>query len=124
MVYLFNTNLENKKKVKTALKNIYGIGEKLACQICDKIGISDSLRIKQLTNFQLEKLAVLINQNNLLGPELKQQKRKNIQRLIKIASYRGFRHTEGLPCRGQRTHGNARTARRIKTIILPSRLGG
>lgn len=114
MVYLFNTSLENKKKVKTALKNIYGIGVKLSCQICDKIGISDKIRIKQLTNAQIEKLAVLINQKNLVGPELKQQKRKNIHRLIKIGSYKGFRHTENLPCRGQRTHGNAQTVRKTK----------
>lgn len=114
MVYLFNTNLENKKKVKVALKNIYGLGNKQASFICDEIGISDSLKIKQLTNFQLERLAVILNQKTILGPELKQQKRKNIQRLVKIASYRGFRHTEGLPCRGQRTHGNASTSRRLK----------
>jgi small subunit ribosomal protein S13 len=116
MIYIFNTNLESKKTVKVALKNIYGIGDKIACQICDKIGISRSLRVKQLTNIQTEKLAVLINQKNLLGAELKQQRRKNVQRLIKVACYRGFRHTESLPCRGQRTHGNAQTARRIKTI--------
>lgn len=120
MVYFFNTNLENNKKIKIALKNIYGIGEKLSCQICDKIGISDQIRVKQLTNIQLEKIALLINQSILVGTDLKQQKQKNIHRLIKIASYRGFRHTESLPCRGQRTHGNAKTTRKTKISYLPS----
>lgn len=117
MVYLLNTNLENEKKVKIALKNIKGIGSKLACQICDAIGISDSVRINQLNNLQIEKLAMILNQKNLLGAELKRQNRKNIERLIKIACYRGFRHTEGLPCRGQRTHGNSRTTRRLKMVF-------
>jgi small subunit ribosomal protein S13 len=119
MVYFFNTNLENNKKVKIALTNIYGIGKKLSCQICDKIGISDQIRVKQLTNAQLEKLAILINQKVIVGSDLKQQKRKNINRLIKIASYKGFRHTESLPCRGQRTHGNAQTVRKTKITFLP-----
>ena len=87
MVYFFNTNLENNKKIKIALKSIYGIGEKLSCQFCDKIGISDQIRVKQLTNIQLEKLAVLINQNVLVGTELRQQKQKNIHRLVSIPRY-------------------------------------
>lgn len=120
MIYFFNTNFENNKKVKMALKNIYGIGNKLSCQICDEIGISDQIRVKQLTNLQLEKLAIFINQKMKVGSVLKQQKRKNINRLIKIASYRGFRHTESLPCRGQRTHGNARTVRKTKIIFYTS----
>lgn len=114
MVYLQNTNLNNKKKVEVALTSIYGIGLKVAEDICTKLGIGNSVRIKQLTNTQLEKLTNILSQSKSIGLELKQQKRKNIQRLVKIASYRGFRHTEGLPSRGQRTHGNARTARKIK----------
>lgn len=117
MVYIFSTNLENRKKVEVALQGIYGIGSKQAFDICAQLGISHSIRIKQLTTTQLEKLTNLIGQNKVLGIELKQQKRKNIQRLVKIACYRGFRHTEGLPCRGQRTHGNGRTARKMKSKV-------
>lgn len=117
MVYIFNTNLENKKKVEVALQSIYGIGSKLALDICAKLGVSHTIRIKQLTTTQLEKLTNLISQNTVLGVELKQQKRKNVRRLVKIACYRGFRHTEGLPSRGQRTHGNGRTARKMKSKL-------
>ena len=35
----------------------------------------------------------------------------DIKRLIEIGSYRGMRHRRNLPCRGQRTHTNARTRR-------------
>ena len=38
--------------------------------------------------------------------------KENIDLEKKIRSYRGLRHIEGLPCRGQRTHTNGLTARK------------
>jgi small subunit ribosomal protein S13 len=114
MAYISNTNLKNDQKVRIALCSIYGIGKMLSYQICDELGISDSIKIKQLSNFQLDQLAFYINQNYCTHFQLKREIRNDMQRLVKIASYRGFRHTEGLPSRGQRTHGNAQTARKLK----------
>ena len=119
MVYLLNTNLNNKKKVSTALCDIYGLGKFQSKQICIQLGISENLRIKQLTGFQLEQLTQLITQDYNIGIDLKRSVQQNIQRLIKIASYRGFRHIEGLSVRGQRTHGNCRTVRKLKLNFLP-----
>lgn len=76
MIYLFNTNIENQKKVKTALINIYGIGKQVAQHICDQTGITEDIRINQLTNKQIEKLANYIGQKIIIGPELKQYKKK------------------------------------------------
>ena len=73
------------------------------------------MRLKQLTGLQIEQLTQIISQNYDIGLEIKRSTRKNIQRLIKTASYRGFRHIEGLPVRGQRTHGNSRTVRKLKS---------
>lgn len=118
MVYLLNTNLSNKKKVSLALCDIYGLGKFQSKQICIQLGISENLRIKQLTGFQLEQLTQLITQDYNIGIDLRRSVQQNIQRLVKIASYRGFRHTEGLTVRGQRTHGNSRTVRKLKLNIL------
>lgn len=115
MVYILNTNLNNKKKIYIALSEIYGLGMHHSLQICDQLGISPNLRLKQLTGLQLEQLTQIISQNYDTGLEIKRSTIKNIQRLIKTASYRGFRHIEGLPVRGQRTHGNSRTARKLKS---------
>lgn len=114
MLYVLNTNLNNKKKLFIALTDIYGLGKHTSSQICDLLGISLDRRLKQLSGLQLEHLTQLVNQNYNIGSEIKRSTIKNIQRLIKIASYRGFRHTQGLPVRGQRTHGNSRTIRRTK----------
>ena len=120
MVYLLNTPLNNRKKVSGALCDIYGLGKFQSKQICIQSGISETDRIKQLTGFQLEQLTQLITQEYNIGIDLKRTVQQNIQRLVKIASYRGFRHTEGLSVRGQRTHGNCRTVRKLKSIVLPT----
>ena len=114
MLYVLNTNLNSKKKLFIALTEIYGLGKHHAYQICDSLGVSVNRRLKQLSSLQLEQLTQVVNQNYHIGSEIKRSTMKNIQRLIKIASYRGFRHTEGLPVRGQRTHGNSRTRRKLK----------
>lgn len=114
MVYILNTNLKNEKKVHVALKQIYGIGKTLSYQICDQLGFSPSVKLNQLTESQIEQISQLINQNYHIGGELKQDTIKNVQRLVRIANYRGFRHNQALPLRGQRTHTNARTTRRVK----------
>ena len=118
MVYILNTNLKNKKRINIALSDIFGLGKNLSKQICDQLGISTQLKVKQLTNIQLELLTQIINQNYNISLDLKRNITKNIQRLVRIASYRGFRHTEGLSVRGQRTHGNARTCRKLKHNVL------
>ena len=114
MVYILNTNLKNNKKVTSALCEIYGIGKSLSLQICDSLGFSEEYKIKSLTNFQIQQLSQTITQNFLISGDLRRDTRNNKQRLVSIGCYRGFRHNMGLPVRGQRTHGNARTARRMK----------
>lgn len=114
MPYILNTNIKNDKKVVFGLQKIFGLGEKTCKQIIHNLGLSNSVKIKNCTNLQLEKIIQSINHNVIFGVESKQLKKKNIQRLISIASFRGFRHRQGLPTRGQRTHGNAKTQRKFK----------
>lgn len=118
MIYLFHTNLQPNKTVNKALEKIHGIGRKQSQQICNQLGISNQIRINQLSNNQLEKLTNLVNTNYQIGSDLARVRKNNITRLVRIASYRGFRHTEGLPVRGQRTHGNSKTCRKFKKPIL------
>lgn len=114
MVYVLNTNLNTKKKLQSALTDIYGLGTHTSSQICDLLGVSGNRRLKQLSSSQIEQLTQLVNQNYNIGSEIKRSTLKNIQRFIKIGCYRGFRHTEGLPVRGQRTHGNSNTRRKLR----------
>lgn len=114
MVYILNTNLKNNKRVFVALCEIYGIGKILSIKICDFLGFSEKYKVSHLTNFQIQQLSQIITQNFLIGGDKKRDLRNNKNRLKFIGCYRGFRHNIGLPVRGQRTHGNARTARRMR----------
>lgn len=118
MIYFLNTHLPDKKKVYIALTQIYGLGLYQSMQICDELGIGKQKRILQLNPSELEALANIITQHYETGTEVRRSNLQNIQRLIKIGAYRGFRHTEGLPVRGQKTHGNSRTTRKLKMLAL------
>ena len=111
MASILNTYLKEEKQLNIALCGIFGIGKNLSKQICDQLGVNETLCLNKLTESQIEQISQILNQNYCVGVELKQKTRQTLQRLIRIASYRGFRHIQGLPTRGQRTHTNARNAR-------------
>lgn len=113
MVYFLNTNINQAKKTSVALCQVYGIGKTLSSKICNLLGLNENVKLNQLSDAQIEKISQLINENFYFGTELKQSLYKQKTRLVKISSYRGFRHKLGLPSRGQRTHTNANNARKL-----------
>jgi len=48
----------------------------------------------------------------IIGKRLNRQKKHDILTLIKKKCYRGTRHRNKLPVRGQRTHSNAKSQKR------------
>lgn len=117
MLYLLETKLSENKPVFFALTQVYGIGQTTSYQICKKLGFSLNLKIKDLTQEQTVEILKLIDSLNLvLNNELKKLKSLSIKNLISIKSYRGLRRMRGLPVRGQRTHTNAKSARKNKRL--------
>jgi len=113
MVYIFDTELSENKSIHHALKQIYGVGKKRSLFICKTLGFSNNFKVKDLSKDQITELLKIIDILNLtLASDLKRLKFLSIKNLISIKSYRGFRRNQGLPLRGQRTHTNARTARK------------
>jgi small subunit ribosomal protein S13 len=111
MVYFLNTNISENKNINIALKQVFGIGKALSCKICQRLGLSENIKLSKLNFRQMEKISILIN-NFYFGNSYKQIIQKQKQRLVKISSYRGFRFKQKLPARGQRTHTNAKTAKK------------
>lgn len=70
------------------------------------------IKIKELTKYQIDQIEQMIDQDHVVHWELKRGERADIERFISISRYRGIRHQDGLPLRGQRTHTNARTCRK------------
>lgn len=115
MIYLIESNIPDNKSVFFALTHIYGIGNSYALLICKKLGFSENFKVKNLSKDQITQLLNLIESLNIeLASDLKKSKLLNKKKLITIKSYRGLRRNQGLPVRGQRTHTNSQTARRIR----------
>ena len=115
MVYLFESKLPESKLVYYGLTSIYGIGKNRSFLICKKVGLSLNLKIKDLSFSQINQISKVIELSGyVLANDLKRIILLSKQRLISIKSYRGLRRKKGFPVRGQRTHTNAKTAKKIR----------
>lgn len=116
MLRLVGVDLPVDKRIEVALTYVYGIGPKISQIILTKTKIDGNLRAKELSAVDVAKLQKAIEEFKVEG-DLRKEIRENVQRLKRIGSYRGSRHSAGLPTRGQRTRTNARTLRgKRKTI--------
>ncbi len=123
MAYILSTILKPKKRVRAALRDLFGIGCQRSQHVCDSLGVTDKATVAQLSASRLDKLSALISQLFIVGTELQQAVARRRGRLSTIGSYRGFRHVLALPSRGGRTHGNARTTRRLGGRVKVSQTG-
>lgn len=97
------------KRMEVGLTYIYGIGRNVAGKILKEAGIDPNLKSKDLTEQEIAKIREIIEKNYMVEGDLRREVQSNIKRLIEISCYRGIRHRQGLPLRGQKTRSNART---------------
>lgn len=115
MIYLFEAKLYENQSIIFALDSIYGIGINQSMKICKKLGFAVNLKIKNLSENQTKRLIKLIEISNLIiTNDLRKFENLLLKNLVSIKSYKGLRKIKGLPVRGQRTHTNSKTARKIK----------
>jgi small subunit ribosomal protein S13 len=117
MARISGVDLPRDKKVDVGLAYIYGIGRHNATDIVQKAGIDPSLRIRDLSDADVNRLRQVIERDYKVEGALRTEVAMNIKRLMDIGSYRGIRHRRGLPVRGQRTHTNARTKKGPRRAI-------
>lgn len=109
--------IPDQKQVWVSLTYIHGIGPRTARDILKKANVDETTRVKNLTDAEIGRIQEVINNDLLVEGELQRLVSGNIKRLKDIKSYRGLRHTQGLPSRGQRTKTNARTRRGKKVTV-------
>lgn len=115
MVYLFESKVPENKSVLFALTYIYGINKSNSLVICKKLGFAKNVKIKSLSKEQINKLIKTVDALNIIvASDLKKIKLLCNKKRTSIKSYKGLRRLQGLPIRGQRTHTNAKTSRKIK----------
>jgi len=110
-------DLPREKRVEIGLTYIYGIGLARSQEILAKTGVNPDTRIKDLSDEDLISLRSFIEKNYQVEGDLKRLETMNIKRLIDIGTYRGRRHNQGLPVRGQRTRTNGRTRRGRRVTV-------
>lgn len=108
MARIAGINIPDQKHTVIALTAIYGIGKTRAKEICAATGIAEDVKIRELSEEQIEKLREEVGKFTVEG-DLRREVTLSIKRLLDLGCYRGLRHRRSLPVRGQRTKTNART---------------
>ena len=105
------------KQIWVALTYVYGIGPKTAEDLLVAAKVERTVRTRDLTDAEIARIQERINEELTVEGELQRIVSANIKRLKDIKAYRGLRHAQNLPCRGQRTKTNARTRRGRKVTV-------
>ena len=121
MARIAGVDLPRQKRVEIALTYIYGIGVSRSNKILAKAGIERSVRVKDLSEEESNRIAKIIDSEGGVEGDLRKEISMNIKRLMEIGSYRGMRHRRNLPVRGQRTHTNARTRKGPRRAMIKAK---
>ena len=116
-IRLVGVDLPQNKRGEIALTYIYGIGRSSSAKILDKAGISRDLKVSEWSDDQAAKIREIIGAEFKVEGDLRSEIQMNIKRLMDIGCYRGVRHRNGLPVRGQSTKNNARTRKGKKKTV-------
>ncbi len=117
MARISGVDIPREKQVSISLTYIFGIGRKIAIDICDATGIASTTRVRDLTEDEVAKLRSFIDAEVQVEGDLRREVSQDIKRKMEIGCYQGLRHRRGLPVRGQRTHTNARTRKGPKKTV-------
>ena len=118
MARIAGIELPRAKRLDIALTYIYGIGRTTALQILDTTGVDWTKSTDDLSAEEVNEIRKEIETNHKVEGDLRREVTANIKRLMDIGCYRGLRHRRGLPCRGQRTHTNARTRKGPRRSVV------
>lgn len=117
MARIAGIDLPRDKRVEIALTYIFGIGLSRSQEILARTGVNPDTRVRDLSDEQVASLRSFIETNYQVEGDLRRLESMNIKRLVDIGTYRGRRHRQGLPVRGQRTRTNARTRRGRRVTV-------
>lgn len=117
MARISGVDLPREKRVEIGITYIYGIGLSSAKRILAEANVDPDTRVRDLTDDEVKRISAVINDTQVVEGDLRREIALNIKRLKEIGCYRGKRHRQGLPCRGQKTKTNARTRKGPKKTV-------
>ncbi len=117
MARISGVDIPREKRLEISLTYIFGIGRSISKQICVEVGLDPDTRVRNLTDDEVNRIRVYVDQNVKVEGDLRREVSQDIKRKMEIGCYQGLRHRRGLPVRGQRTHTNARTRKGPKKTV-------
>ncbi len=130
IIRIMQKDIEGGMKLYPGLTKIKGISWSLSNAVCKNLGFDKNRKIESLSESEIKKLEEFLKNpvlpeylknrqkdfetgksEHLVGSNLELRKEFDIKRLKKIKSYKGYRHSAGLPVRGQRTRAHFRKNR-------------
>ena len=117
MARISGVDLPREKRVEIGLTYIYGIGLASSQRILKDANVDPDTRVRDLTDDEVKRISEVINETQMVEGDLRREVALNIKRLQEIGCYRGKRHRQGLPVRGQKTKTNARTCKGPKKTV-------
>ena len=130
LVRISSVDIDGNKRLCYGLHKIKGVSFSFANAVCQLSGIDKFKKVGELSDAEINKLNDIFENpeknkvptwmfnrrkdyetgenKHLLSADLDFTKGNDIRRIRKIKSYKGMRHSAGLPVRGQRTRGNFR----------------
>ena len=117
MARISGVDIPREKRLEISLTYIFGVGRSTAQQVCEATGIDPNTRVRDLTDEEVNRIRVYVDQNLRVEGDLRRDVAQDIKRKIEIGCYQGLRHRKGLPVHGQRTHTNARTRKGPKKTV-------
>lgn len=121
MARISGREVPNHKVVMISLTYVFGIGRKTAMDICEALKIDPNIKMGDVSEDDLAKIRAYIDKNYKVEGDLRTERAMNIKRLIDIGCYRGIRHKNKLPVRGQRTQVNARSHKGARANSIGSK---
>lgn len=134
IIRVVETNIDGGKPVRVAIRRIPGISFMLSNAIATVSGLGDK-KVEALSQEEMKKLIDVIQNpekysipvwmlnrrrdpikgtdRHIVASSLDFLKRMDINEMKKLRTYKGVRHSFGLPVRGQRTRNTSRTGSTI-----------
>ena len=116
MARIAGIDLPKNKRGVIGLTYIFGIGKSRAKEILGRAQVNEDTKVSEWNDDEISRIREVVASYKIEG-ELRSEVQLNIKRLLDIGCYRGIRHRNGLPLRGQKTKNNSRTRKgKRKTV--------
>ena len=120
MARISGVDLPREKRVEIGLTYIYGIGRVSSNRILAEANVDPNTRVRDLTDDEVKRISEVIDASQTVEGDLRREIAMNIKRLQEIGCYRGKRHRQGLPVRGQKTR-QMQEQEKVQSVLLQIR---